>query len=78
MPGSGRVTVTCRGRGCPRGRYSAPRGRKVVAMFKRLGRPVYRPGDRIRIVISARGWASEYAEVDIHDGAKPSAKLLRH
>lgn len=78
LPGSGRVTVSCQGRGCPRGRYSAPRGRRVVAMFKRLGRRVYRPGDRIRIVITARGWAPEYAEVDIHNSAEPTAKLLRH
>lgn len=78
LPRGGHITVTCRGPRCPRphGSFSAVQ-RTLGRMWRHLRSFVYRPGDRLRIVISARGYIAEEAEVRIHDSAKPTARLLR-
>jgi hypothetical protein len=74
-PRTVRITVTCRGKGCPLPARSAtyrglPRLRLVLD-----GR-VYRAGDRLLITLRARGYSAERVEVRIRDGKIPRAQLL--
>lgn len=78
LPRGGRVVVTCRDPRCPRrhGSFSAVE-KGLGGMWRHLRSHVFRPGDRLRIVITARGYVSEKAEVRIRDGAKPTARLRK-
>lgn len=75
LPGRASITISCRGRGCPRRTLHAVK-RKLSRLLASLEGTVYRAGDRIYITVSASGYRSERAELVIRDGAKPTAKLL--
>jgi hypothetical protein len=76
LPKGAKVTVTCRGRGCPRRRLAASgRGLRRLLSSSVSGR-VYRAGDRVFITITAPGYKAERAEFVIRYGALPSVRLL--
>jgi hypothetical protein len=75
MPRHGRLTIECRGRGCPRSGYVAT-AHQLGPLLKALRGTRYRAGDRLLITILAPGAKSERAEVTIRNGALPRAKLI--
>jgi hypothetical protein len=75
VPRRAQVTTTCRGRGCPLGAAQAS-ARKLGRLTASLDGLTYRAGDRIYITVRAPGHRSERAELVIHDGAIPTAKLV--
>jgi hypothetical protein len=75
LPRSAHVVTTCRGHGCPVQATQAS-ARKLSHLVAAAGGIVYHAGDRIYITITAPGYRSERAEVLIHNGAIPSAKLV--
>lgn len=70
-----RVTVSCRGRGCPL-RTATVRARRLRALEGRLRGTAYRARDRIFLTISAPGYAPERIRVLIRRGRLPAIKLL--
>jgi hypothetical protein len=72
-----RVAVRCSGKHCPRIRGAATGARKVAAMLRRLGGRRLRAGQTLLITVTARRHTAERIAVTIHNGHKPSARLLR-
>jgi hypothetical protein len=70
LPRHAKVTVRCRGAGCPLHRlvvHPARRARTIA----RLDGTRYRPGDRITVVVSARGRHAERGTERIRSGRRP-------
>jgi hypothetical protein len=75
LPRHATITVTCRGRSCPRRAHEAS-ARHLKSFRRALAGTRFHAGDRILIVIRAPGAAPERVEVFIHNGRLPTAKLL--
>jgi hypothetical protein len=74
LPRGASVTISCRGRGCPRRAAHADKA-KLSRLLASLDGAVYRAGDRIYITVSAPGYLAERAELVIRNGARPTVKL---
>jgi len=70
-----RISVACRGQGCPQGTRSAG-AHKLARLQRALDGRVYHAGDRLTITLSARGFDRERVEVVIRDGRIPKIRLL--
>jgi len=77
LPRNGSVSVSCRGRGCPRLRVHRAKRFQLGRLLRDLGGRHFRAGDRVRITLSAPRRRSERVELKIRDGRQPSARLLR-
>jgi hypothetical protein len=75
VPAKATIAVACRGNGCPDRARSAS-SRHLARLLRSLAGSTYRPGDRLLITITAPGLLAERAEVSIHGGALPKARLL--
>lgn len=77
FPGRTRMTVTCRGRGCPRRHrtMTAVGHRGLHHLLRALTGRRYRVGETLEIRMSAPGRRDEAASVVFRDGRKP--RLLR-
>jgi hypothetical protein len=76
LPKGAKLTITCRGRGCPRRRLEASgRSLKRLQASSLSGR-VYRAGDRVFITVTAPGYEAERAEFVIRYGALPTVRRL--
>jgi hypothetical protein len=76
FPKRARLAVRCTARGCPRGVRRV--GRKgLPGLWRRLERPLYRPGDRMSITITQPRHLAERAEVRIRAAKVPAVRLLR-
>jgi len=76
LPRRASITVSCRGRHCPRLRPHTARGRGVRTLLRSLGGRQYTAGDRLLITV-AQGRRRERVELTIRNGRVPSARLLR-
>ena len=78
FPRRTRLTVSCRGRGCPAHLPRPARGRRAIGRSLRAlrGRR-FRAGDRLRVVLTAPGWRAERAELVIRYGRLPLVRTLR-
>jgi hypothetical protein len=72
-----RVAVRCAGKHCPRLRASAKGGRKVATMLRRLQGRHLTAGQSLLITVTAPRHKAERIAVEIRNGLKPSARLLR-
>ncbi|HEX3688739.1 MAG TPA: hypothetical protein VHV28_03555 [Solirubrobacteraceae bacterium] len=77
LPRNARVAVHCAGKHCPRLRASAKGPRKVAAMLRKLAGRRLRAGQSLLITTTAPRHKAERIAVRIHDGLKPSARLLK-
>lgn len=79
FPGKTRLTVGCKGHGCPRhmSKVTAKGPRAVHRLLHRLWGGHYRAGNKILVTLVAPGWRDEKAEIDIRWGNLPKIKLLR-
>ena len=77
VPGSVRIRISCRGRGAGCS-HAVPvaRRRSVRHLIRVLSGRVYQAGDRIAVTLTARGYASERAQIDIRYGKLPTVRLL--
>lgn len=75
VPRDARITLRCRGRGCPRA-VRAMTLRTAAALRRALVGSRYRAGDRLWITIVAPGRIAERAEVVFRDAALPRTTLL--
>ncbi len=73
-PRSVSVSVTCRGKGCPRSALSAS-ARKLPRLLAALDGRVYHAGDQVLITLRARGYGRERVEVVIRTGLIPRVRL---
>lgn len=78
FPGKTRLTLGCKGRGCPRHmkKVSAWGPRGVHRLLRRLWGGHYRAGNHILISLVAPGWRTEKAEIVIRWGHLPMVKRL--
>lgn len=72
---SASIMVSCRGRGCPRRKWSA-RPRRSARLVRALRGRMFRVGDRLTITISVPTLVSERAQVRFRNNHKPVAKLV--
>jgi hypothetical protein len=77
LPRNARVSVRCAGRHCPRLKASARGPRNVATLLKRLQGRRLRAGQSLLITVSAPHRRAERIRLDIRDGLKPRARLLR-
>jgi hypothetical protein len=75
LPRHTSMTVTCRGRDCPRRAHAAD-DRRLRSLLKALAGTRYHAGDRILITLRAPREAPERVAVSIRNGRLPTAKLL--
>jgi hypothetical protein len=74
FPKRARVAVRCTARGCPHGVQRA--GRKGLGkLWRRLERPLYRPGDRLTLTVTQPHHVAERAEVRIRTAKVPAVRL---
>jgi hypothetical protein len=72
MPGDTKLTLRCRGKGCPRrSDTSATGARKVRRMLKRLEGRRYRAGDVLTVRFTAARYRPESARIRFRNGKKP-------
>jgi hypothetical protein len=75
VPGRAVFSISCRGRGCPKGRLRA-----TAATLRRHHRTLrgrlYRAGDRLLVSLTAPSWQAERARITIRNGRVPSVRLL--
>jgi hypothetical protein len=76
LPAHGRIAVRCLGRRCPRLRLARVSTRHARALWGELIRAKFKPGNRLRITISAPHRLSERIEFVIRPGRLPLARLL--
>lgn len=72
-----RVAVRCTGLRCPRLRAHATGPRKVAALLKRLAARRLHAGQSLLITVTAPHHRAERIRLDIRNGRKPRARLLR-
>lgn len=77
LPRKARVSVRCVGKHCPRLGARAIGPRKVSALLKRLGGRRLRAGQSLLITVTAPHHHAERIALNILDGRKPSARLLK-
>lgn len=77
LPRNGSVSISCRGRGCPRLRVLRAKRSQLGRLLRDLGGRHFRAGDRVRITLSAPLRRPERVELQIRDGRQPQARLLR-
>jgi hypothetical protein len=78
LPGDTGLSMTCRGRGCPRhSKTSVTGARAVRRTLRSLAGRRYRAGDVLTIRLSAPGYRPEQAEVVFRAGKLPSIRPLR-
>jgi hypothetical protein len=75
LPRTASIAVSCRGRGCPRRKWSS-RPRRSGRLVKALRGRVFRAGDRLTITISVPALVTERAAVRFRNNHRPVAKLL--
>lgn len=72
FPHRTRLTLTCRGRGCPRPhKLSAAGPKRVHRLLRRLVGHRYRAGDVLTITFTAPGWRRERARITFRNGRLP-------
>jgi hypothetical protein len=76
FPKRARMAVTCTARGCPHG-VTRARRKGLPALWRRLERPLYRPGDVLTITITQPRHVAERAQVRIRPAKLPSVRLVR-
>lgn len=66
------LTITCKGKRCPRPLKLAAKGPKRIhgLLHRLLGRR-YHVGDVLTVTFTARGWKRERARITIRRGRKP-------
>jgi hypothetical protein len=74
IPHHAGISVSCRGRGCPKSADVA--SAHVKRLLKSLAGHRYQAGDRIFVTIRVPGEVSERVELWIRYGKEPKAKLL--
>ncbi|HEY5317898.1 MAG TPA: hypothetical protein VIJ20_07950, partial [Solirubrobacteraceae bacterium] len=74
LPRHTSMTITCRGRRCPRRAHAAD-DRRLRALLRSLAGTRYRAGDHLFLVLRAPGKLPERIEIFIHDGRLPTYKL---
>jgi hypothetical protein len=70
-----RVSILCRGRGCP---LRVARGLSPAAVRRLLDRRVFGAGSELVIAITAPGYVGEVAALDFRRAGHPLARLLAH
>jgi hypothetical protein len=66
------LTLTCKGKGCPRPLKLAAAGpKRIHALLKKLIGRRYRSGDVLTVAFTARGWKRERARITIRRSRKP-------
>jgi hypothetical protein len=78
LPRGARITLTCRGRGCPGSAHDSVLAPSAGRLLSRLAASQYQAGDRLLFVVSAPHRRSERIRVRIRAGKKPVAQLLKH
>lgn len=77
FPHGTRLSVRCRGRGCPGGHTTTVTGaRRMRRLLRRLRGHRYRAGDTLLISLTASGWRPERAQIRIRRGRLPRVRLL--
>ena len=78
-PGTVRLTLSCRGRGCPRRRTRtrATGLRRLHRMLAGLAGRRYRAGEELLLTLTASGWAPERVSIRFRWGQVPQIRLLR-
>ncbi len=76
MPPRATLTVSCRGRGCPRHARRTDY-RHLHRLIRYLDGHAYRAGQRVTLVISEKGYRSERVQAQIRNGHLPRVRLLR-
>jgi hypothetical protein len=69
------VAVTCRGRGCPKGRFRGKLNRSGALRLRRFQR-IYGPGAVIEIRITKRGTIGKYTRVRVKARSIPGRRDL--
>ena len=77
LPRNATLSVTCRGRGCPKLRLRRARAKRASRLLRELRDRRLRTGDRLFITVTARGHLAERISVTIRDNRTPLARLLR-
>lgn len=77
LPRNARVRVRCVGKHCPRLGFAAKGPRKVHSKLRTLAGRHLRAGQTLLITVTARHHRAERIALDILDGHKPSARLLK-
>jgi hypothetical protein len=72
-----RVSVACRGRGCPRLRVRSAGARNVKKLLRALGGRRFSSGDRLTITVSAPRHIAERIQLLMRDNRVPKARLLK-
>ena len=74
VPDGSRVTISCRGRGCPRRAAARTGGARIARTLRvrRFARRVLRPGAVVRIYVTKTGTIGKYTRVRIRSGKPPS------
>jgi hypothetical protein len=75
LPRGARLTISCRGHGCPR-RVMTARAHRFAHQLVGRGRTVYQADDRLLVALNAPNYAAERAEVRIRLGRTPVGRLL--
>jgi hypothetical protein len=76
VPRRGRISVRCRGHGCPHLTVTRVSGRRVTRLWRALAHKVFTAGDKLHVEISAPHLKPERIEFTIRVGRKPGARLL--
>jgi hypothetical protein len=76
VPRRGRISVRCRGRGCPHLAIRRVSARRVGTLWRALAHKVFTAGSRLDVTITAPHLKAERIEFTFRDGGKPGARLL--
>jgi hypothetical protein len=77
LPRRAEIHVSCKGHGCPRLRTRSSTGKRVKRLLTGLRGKTFRPGDRLRLTVTAPRLTSEKILVTIRNNQIPLARLLR-
>jgi hypothetical protein len=77
LPRSVRVTVRCTGKGCPRLAMAARSARRVTSLLRALDGRRLTTGDTLLITVTAPHRRTERIQLQIRNGRKPVARLLK-
>ncbi len=77
LPRNATLSVTCRGRGCPKLRLRRARAKRASRLLRELRGRRLRTGDRLLITVTAPGRRAERISVTIRDNRTPLARLLQ-
>jgi hypothetical protein len=76
IPRRGRVSVRCRGRGCPHLALTRVSTRRIAKLWRALAHKTFTAGNKLDVTISAPHLKAERIEFTIRNGRKPGARLL--